>query len=105
MLRITLKKSPIGHNPRNRKTIQSLGIHKVGQTVEHEDSPTVRGMIYPIQDLITVEELEGTPAPRKNIARSAKETRLKRASQTPLDVATTGEITSTSEIVASGENV
>ncbi|RYG30600.1 50S ribosomal protein L30, partial [bacterium] len=40
MLRITLKKSPIGHNPRNRKTIQSLGIHKVGQTVEHEDSPT-----------------------------------------------------------------
>lgn len=72
MLRITLKKSPIGHNPRNRKTIQALGIHKVGQTVEHEDSSTVRGMIYPIQDLLTVEETEGTPVPRKNIAKTAK---------------------------------
>jgi large subunit ribosomal protein L30 len=72
MLRITLKKSPIGHNPRNRQTIQSLGIHKVGQTVEHEDTPTIRGMIYPIQDLITLEEVDGTPTPRKNIAKTAK---------------------------------
>ena len=103
MLRITLKKSPIGHNPRNRKTIQSLGIHKVGQPVEHEDSPTVRGMIYPIQDLITVEEAEGQPAPRKNIARTAKAASLKRTAITPLDVPVTGEITSTSELTSTGE--
>ena len=81
MLRITLKKSPIGHNPRNRATIQSLGIHKVGQTVEHEDTPTIRGKIYPIQDLITVEDVEGTPAPRKNIARTAKAASLKRSAE------------------------
>lgn len=81
MLRITLKKSPIGHNPRNRKTIQSLGIHKIGQTVEHEDTPTIRGMIYPIQDLVTVEDIDGTPAPRKNIARTAKAASVKRSAE------------------------
>lgn len=86
MLRITLKKSPIGHNPRNRKTIQSLGIHKVGQTVEHEDSSTVRGMIYPIQDLILVEEVDGTPTPRKNIARTAKAASLKRSAEVPTEL-------------------
>lgn len=88
MLRITLKKSPIGHNPRNRKTIQSLGIHKVGQTVEHSDNPTVRGMIYPIQDLLLVEEVEGEPTPRKNIARTAKAASLKRSSEVPTELST-----------------
>ncbi len=83
MLRITLKKSPIGHNPRNRATIQTLGIHKVGQTVEHEDTLSVRGMIQPIRDLLLVEEADGTPAPRPNIAKSVKTAKAKAHGLTP----------------------
>lgn len=76
MLRITLKKGLAGHNWRNRRTIQSLGIHRVNQTVEHEDTPNIRGMIRPVRDLLLVEEVEGTPAPRLNIAKKAKAARL-----------------------------
>ena len=72
MLRITLKKSTVGHNPRNRDNIRCLGIKKVGQTVEQEDTPTIRGMIHPVRDLLLVEEVEGTPAPRVNIAKTMR---------------------------------
>ncbi|MER3495780.1 MAG: 50S ribosomal protein L30 [Armatimonadota bacterium] len=77
MLRITLKKSTVGHNWRNRQTIQALGIHKVRQTVEHEDTPNIRGMIHPVRDLLIVEEVEGTPAPRLDIAKKVKASRAR----------------------------
>jgi large subunit ribosomal protein L30 len=64
MLRIKLMKSPIGHNTRNRATIQALGLRKIHQIVEHEDTPTIRGMIHHIHPLLKVEEVEGTPAKR-----------------------------------------
>ena len=66
MLRIKLIKSPIGHNVRNRATIQALGLRKISQAVEHEDTPTIRGMIHHVHPMIQVEEVEGTPAKRNN---------------------------------------
>lgn len=83
MLRITLKKSPIGHNPRNRATIKTLGFKRINQTVEHEDSPMIRGMIHPIADLLHVEEAEGTPAPRNEIAKEMKAVTRSSASEAP----------------------
>ena len=83
MLRITLKKSPIGHNPRNRATIKALGIKRINHTVEHEDSPTVRGMIHPIRDLLHVEEAEGSPAPRIEIAKDMKAVERSSPSEVP----------------------
>jgi large subunit ribosomal protein L30 len=62
MLRIKLVKSPIGHNTRNRATVQALGLRKVHHVVEHEDTPTIRGMIHHVKDLLVVEVAEGTPA-------------------------------------------
>lgn len=44
-LKITLKKSIIGRNQRQRKTIEALGLKKIGQTVVHDDTPQIRGMI------------------------------------------------------------
>jgi large subunit ribosomal protein L30 len=59
-LKVKLVKSPIGHHPRNRATVQALGLRKIGQTVEHQDNPSIRGMIKKIQNLLVVEVPEGS---------------------------------------------
>lgn len=66
MLRIKLVKSPIGNVPRNRATVAALGLRKINQTVEHNDSPMIRGMIHKVKHMIVVEEVEGTP--KSNLA-------------------------------------
>lgn len=60
MLRIKLVKSPIAHNPRNRATVEALGLRKIGQVVEKEDSPSIRGMIRKIENMVMVEVPEGS---------------------------------------------
>ncbi len=57
-VRITLVKSPIGYNQRQKDTVRALGIHRMQETVEHVDSPAVRGMITKIIHLLKVEEVE-----------------------------------------------
>jgi large subunit ribosomal protein L30 len=57
MLRIKLVKSTIGHNPRLCATIQALGLKKLNSVVEHEDSPSVRGQIHHVKELLRVEDL------------------------------------------------
>lgn len=58
ILRVTLVKSPIGYTVQQKSTVRALGIRKMNQTVEHVDSPVVRGMIAKISHLLEVEELE-----------------------------------------------
>ncbi len=58
MLRIKLVKSPISSKKRQRATLISLGLRKLHQTVEHQDSPVVRGMINKVSHLVSVEEME-----------------------------------------------
>ena len=55
-LKITLVKSPIGYNKRQKGTVSALGLKKVNQTVEHDDTPVIRGMIHKISHLVQVEE-------------------------------------------------
>jgi len=55
-LRITLVKSPIGYKKDQKATVRALGLSRMNQTVEHNDSPTVRGMLDKISHLIKVEE-------------------------------------------------
>ena len=45
-LNITLKKSLIGRNQRQRATVKALGLRKIGHTVIHDDTPQIRGMIH-----------------------------------------------------------
>lgn len=71
MLRIKLIKSPIAHTPRNRATIQALGLRKVHQVVEHDDTPTIRGMIQHVHPLLHVEVVEGSPT-KKSVKPAAK---------------------------------
>ena len=56
-LKITLKKSIIGRNQRQRKTIEALGLKKIGQTVVHDDTPQIRGMIHNTDFMLDVEEV------------------------------------------------
>lgn len=56
-LKITLKKSIIGRNQRQRKTIEALGLKKIGQTVVHDDTHQIRGMIHKTDFMLDVEEV------------------------------------------------
>jgi len=55
-LRVTLIKSPIGYTKSQKATVRALGLRRMNQTVEHTDSPAVRGMLNKISHLIKVEE-------------------------------------------------
>ena len=55
-LNITLKQSMIGRNQRQRATVKALGLRKIGQTVTHDDTPQIRGMIHKIDFMLDVEE-------------------------------------------------
>ncbi|NNL71420.1 MAG: 50S ribosomal protein L30 [Acidimicrobiia bacterium] len=55
-LKITLLKSPIGQQPKTRATVRGLGLRKIRQSVEHADSPDIRGMIDRVRHLVEVEE-------------------------------------------------
>jgi len=56
-LRITLVKSLIGSQRDQIATARSLGLRRMNSSVERPDDPTVRGMIFKIKHLVTVEEV------------------------------------------------
>ena len=58
-LRITLIKSGIGYAESQRKTIKTLGFHRLNQIVVREDSNSLRGMINKVRHLVKVEEDPG----------------------------------------------
>ena len=55
-LRITWIKSGIGHKQDQKKTLAALGFHRLNQSVTHEDSMPIRGMINKVRHLVKVEE-------------------------------------------------
>ncbi|NPA26822.1 MAG: 50S ribosomal protein L30 [Chloroflexi bacterium] len=57
-LRITLVKSPIGYSKRQKETVRALGLRRLNQTVEHADTPMIRGMVAKVAHLVRVEEVE-----------------------------------------------
>lgn len=54
-LKITLVRSPIGQTKRQKQTVQALGLRKMHQTVEQNDTPQIRGMIEKVHHLVKVE--------------------------------------------------
>ena len=53
-----MRKSGIGHPQDQKDTIRALGLRRLHQTVEHDDSPSVRGMVEKIKHLVVVKVLE-----------------------------------------------
>lgn len=56
-LKIKYVKSAIGYDWRQKRTVRALGLHKLGDVVEHDDSPAIRGMVHKVQHLVQVEEV------------------------------------------------
>jgi len=56
MLRITLVRSLIGRPRDQEATVQSLGLRRLHQTVEHPDNDSVRGMINKVKHLVFVDQ-------------------------------------------------
>ncbi len=56
-LRVKWVKSAIGYSKDQKATIRALGLHKLQQTVEHEDNSAMRGMIWKVNHLVKVEEV------------------------------------------------
>jgi large subunit ribosomal protein L30 len=54
-LRVTLVKSLIGLSPVQEATVKALGLRHIRQTVEHDDTPTIRGMINAVPFCLEVE--------------------------------------------------
>ena len=55
-LSVTWVKSGIGCSRDQRNTMRSLGLHRLNQIVEHDDSPSIRGMLLKVRHLVKVEE-------------------------------------------------
>lgn len=55
-IKITQVKSVIDRSKRQKATMYALGLRKMDQTVEHDNSPQVLGMIDKVKHLITIEE-------------------------------------------------
>ncbi len=55
-VRVTLVKSIIGLSPKQEGTVKALGLRRIRHTVEHEDTPTVRGMIKAVGFCVKVDE-------------------------------------------------
>jgi len=55
-LRVTLVKSPIGFTKDQKATVLALGLHRMHQTVEHNDTPSLRGMLTKVIHLLKIEE-------------------------------------------------
>jgi large subunit ribosomal protein L30 len=54
-LSITLVKSSIGYEVDQKKTLKALGLYRINQSVVHDDSAVIRGMINKVRHLVTVE--------------------------------------------------
>lgn len=57
-VKITLRKSTIGEKPKTRATVEGLGLRKIGQSVTHVDTPSLRGMTHKVAHLVELEEVK-----------------------------------------------
>jgi large subunit ribosomal protein L30 len=57
-LRVTLVKSPVSHTARTRGTVRALGLHRIGESVEINDTPEMRGMTRAVAFLLRTEPVE-----------------------------------------------
>lgn len=56
LIRVTLVRSPIGYTKRQKETVRALGLTKLHQTVEKNDTPVIRGMIAKVAHLVDTDQ-------------------------------------------------
>jgi large subunit ribosomal protein L30 len=55
-LKVTQVRSRNGASPRQRSTLRTLGLGRIGSSVERPDDPTVRGLVQSVRHLVRVED-------------------------------------------------
>ncbi|MEX0998118.1 MAG: 50S ribosomal protein L30 [Flavobacteriaceae bacterium] len=55
-IKVTKVKSAINRTQTQKRTLESLGLKRIGQTVEHENTPSILGMVNKVKHLVSVEE-------------------------------------------------
>ncbi len=53
-VQITLVRSPIGYDKRQRLVVQGLGLRRIGHSIEVVDNPSIRGMIHKVRHLVKI---------------------------------------------------
>ena len=97
MLRIKLIRSTVAHQWRTRRVVESLGLRKINQVVEHDDTAVIRGMIHRVKELLHVEEVEGTPTKKKATRAVSAAVAEKTAKKAPAKKEATAEAAPASE--------
>ena len=54
-IKVTKIKSAINRTKNQKRTLEALGLKKIGQTIEHEDTPNILGMVNKVKHLVSVE--------------------------------------------------
>ncbi len=54
-IKITKLKSAINRTQRQKRTLEALGLKKIGQVVEHDDTPNILGMVNKVKHLVSIE--------------------------------------------------
>jgi len=57
-IKVTQVKSQIGRLKKQKATLEALGLRKINQTVEHNATPNILGMVKKVSHLVSVEELK-----------------------------------------------
>jgi len=57
-IKIQLQKSVIGSKPKQRKTVEALGLRKINQSVIKEATPEMMGMVRCVEHMVSVEEIK-----------------------------------------------
>ncbi|MEI8378084.1 MAG: 50S ribosomal protein L30 [bacterium] len=55
-IKVTLKKSMIGATERQKRVVKALGLSRIDQVVEHNDSDVINGMVNKISHMVSVEK-------------------------------------------------
>lgn len=55
-VKVTQRRSRNGASKRQRDTLRSLGLRRIGHTVQHEDTPQIRGMVDRVRHLVEVSD-------------------------------------------------
>ncbi len=73
-LQVTYRKSMIGYAKDQKATLAALGLRKLNHTVEHENSPSIRGMVHKVRHLVSVDGIAAdTPQGMEVLAAGAAE--------------------------------
>ncbi|MGI9594355.1 MAG: 50S ribosomal protein L30 [Patiriisocius sp.] len=56
-IKVTKVRSAINRTQTQKRTLEALGLKRIGQTVEHDDTPTILGMVNKVKHLVSMETL------------------------------------------------